>query len=280
MAYESGAEVLISIDDDNYPDMAYDFVGCHSVCGQVIEGVECVRSSNGWYNVCDLLEIDPEWRIFPRGFPYRVRRAEKPTYTSKIGAARIGINVGLWLGDPDVDAISRNFGKWCATRWSGRQVCLEPGTWSPINTQNTALIRDLIPAYYYVLMGQPMGGLVIDRFGDILSGYFVKKVCDHLGYSVLVGAPICTHRRTPHNLFKDLYHELAGIILLEDVTQWLEAETLEGSDVIQAYRSLADKIKTNAHCFGSNILGNEAQQYLCKIAQAMQWWLDAVEKLF
>jgi hypothetical protein len=279
MALESRAEVLISIDDDNYADIAHDFVSCHAVCGKTVENVECVRSTNQWYNVCDLLETEPKWEIFPRGFPYRVRRAAKPTYTSQTETVRIGMNVGLWTGDPDVDAISRNFTPWHVSRWNGRQVCLEPGTWSPINTQNTALVRALIPAYYYVLMGQSMGGLVIDRFGDILSGYFAKKVCDHLGYSVLIGAPICVHRRTPHNLFKDLYYELAGIILLEEFTQWLESETLEGSNAIESYRSLANKIKLNAHRFGCNILGTEAPVYLTKIAQSMQWWSEAVESI-
>src|SRR5688572_4873641 len=49
MALEAGAELVISIDDDNYPLTEHDFVGSHAVCGKTVRG-EHVHSPNGWYN--------------------------------------------------------------------------------------------------------------------------------------------------------------------------------------------------------------------------------------
>jgi len=278
MALESGAELLISMDDDNFPDPAHDFVGCHAAAGKVMD-VEHVESSSAWFNICDLLSIEPASPVFPRGFPYRVRRSGRPAYRSEVRRARIGVNLGLWTGDPDVDAISRNYAAFRAISWTGKQVALGPGTWSPINTQNTGLIRELVPAYYYVLMGERINGLVIDRFGDILSGYFVKKVCDHLGYSVLVGAPICNHERATHDLFRDLYHELAGIALLEEFTLWLESVRLQGDGALEAYRSLAEQMDSGVDRFQSSLWSSESRSYFHRIAHAMRMWSDATEIL-
>src|SRR5579862_1037550 len=73
MAAESGADFLISIDDDNYclPQEDY-FTGHSAVChGPLRQDV--VESNSGWYNFCDLLEVQPEYRTYPRGFPYFAR---------------------------------------------------------------------------------------------------------------------------------------------------------------------------------------------------------------
>lgn len=278
MALEGGAELVVSIDDDNFPAAEHDFIGEHAVCG-ARRTLDTVSAPGGWYNICNLLETTPVGvALFPRGFPYRARRADLAHGFSPQDR-RIGVNVGLWTGDPDVDAISRNFVTGRARRWTGRTIGLARGTWSPINTQNTGLHRELVPAYYYILMGEKIGGLVIDRFGDILSGFFLKKVCEHLDWGIKVGGPICDHRRTPHNLFKDLYHELAGIALLEDFTAWLEALKLEGATVPDAYRSLAEHIEAGVEGFRGYLWQDDARAYFRKIARAMKVWIDVAEKL-
>src|SRR5205807_8637826 len=131
------------------------------------------------------------------------------------------INVGLWLSDPDVDAIARLALAPSISSAREGSLFLGDSTWTPINTQNTALARDAVTAYYYVRMGFSLGGLNIDRYGDILSGYVIQKCVKARGEAIRIGPPIADHRRTPHNLFKDLYHELAGMVLLEDLLPWL-----------------------------------------------------------
>ena len=63
---------------------------------------------------------------------------------------------------------------------NSKSLLLGENVWSPINTQNTALTREAAMTYYYVRMGYPLTGMRIDRYGDILSGYFIQKCVKHL----------------------------------------------------------------------------------------------------
>lgn len=99
---------------------------------------------------------------------------------------RAVVNAGLWLDDPDVDAITRLCNDIVATEFDARPACfcavhcllaltfwsrytrdssyvMANGTWCPFNSQNTALHRDLIPAYVL----SPL----IGRMDDIWARY-------------------------------------------------------------------------------------------------------------
>ena len=193
------------------------------------------------------------------------------------GTSRVGANAGLWIGDPDIDAISRNFSSCKAQSWGGRKLVLAQNTWTPINSQNTAIVRELLPAYYYVLMGQKVNGLVIDRFGDILSGLFLKKVADALGYSVAIGPPVCDHRRTVHDLFADLHCELAGLVLLEDFTAWLEELSTHGGSAVEVYRNIAERLAEDSGRFRSKVCGDGGIAFFLSVSEAMCTWLKAIE---
>src|SRR3712207_9514532 len=78
-----------------------------------------------------------------------------------------------WLGAP---VRSRSF-----KPHNGGSIFLGDDTWSPINTQNTGLHRDLTVTYYFVRMGYPLAGLPIDRYGDIFSGYLSQACVKHMG---------------------------------------------------------------------------------------------------
>jgi hypothetical protein len=189
------------------------------------------------------------------------------------------LNAGLWLDDPDVDAVGRLSDRPKALRYRGRPFALGPDTWSPINTQNTALSRPAMAAYYYVRMGFAIEGLKIDRYGDILSGYFVQKCARHLGESVRLGDPICDHRRTPHNLFKDLYHELAGMVLVEELLPWLVELKLTGGSYRDAYACLSDELASAAPRFRGFVFDQGGRDFLADTARHMRTWLRTVEKL-
>ncbi|MEA3489024.1 MAG: hypothetical protein U9R44_01610 [Candidatus Omnitrophota bacterium] len=277
MAYEDGANVLISIDDDNYVLEDHDFILAHSVCGKE-DSFDVIESSSGWFNTCELLEVNPSINIFPRGFPYRIRRGSPgPEISSKKENAKIGINLGLWTKDPDIDAISRNFMDFQISAWKNKSLVFGKNTWIAVNTQNTSLVRELIPAFYYVRMGFDIGGTKIDRFGDIMAGYFCQKIAKSLGYSIRVGSPICEHKRTPHNLFDDLYHEWAGIVLLEDVTLWLEQIELEGETVKDIYRSLAQKLNEQADRFDGYLWNDQSRDFIREISSCMITWIEAID---
>ncbi len=279
MAIESGSDVLISIDDDNYTLAESGFITGHQVVGQpATEPV--VSTSDGWFNICNLLDGWSDGEIFARGFPYYAQRQSRNLSMSTADAPLVvAMNAGLWLDEPDVDAVYRLCRRAKGKVFTGPNVVLSPATWSPVNTQNTALMREAALTYYYVKMGFPLKGLTIDRFGDILSGYLTQKCIKHLGYGVRLGTPVVDHRRTPHNLFKDLYHELAGIVLIEEFIPWLIEVNLEGSTPLAAYSSLAAQMHAAAEQFKGFIWDDGGRDFLRQTASNMETWIKVVGKL-
>ena len=281
-AWESGAEVLISIDDDNYCRADSDFVGSHQVVGSSVAQLGEHRLADGapWFNICSLLESQLQDSIYARGYPYAARDAQAQAALRALpdmpNGTTVAINAGLWLDDPDVDAITRLAQRPRVHAAKPMPVLLGKDTWTPINTQNTALVRDALPAYYYVRMGFPLQGMRIDRFGDILSGYFVQKCAKHLGQVVRIGGPVAEHRRTPHNLFKDLYHELAGIVLVEDLLPWLQDLKLSGGSYFEAYAGLADALLAQSGKFRGFVWDQGGREFLAETARAMEVWLDVI----
>jgi hypothetical protein len=276
MALEAGCEILISIDDDNFCLGGDDFVGAHHVVGR--EAADpAIKSSDPWFNICSLLEGWDGPAIFPRGFPYAVQKSTRQMSVA-VGQQHlhIAMNAGLWLDEPDVDAVFRLCRQPKIGRFAGNSIVLGPDVWSPINTQNTALTRDAALTYYYVRMGFPLKGLSIDRFGDILSGYLTQKVIKHLGQGIRIGTPIVEHRRTPHNLFKDLYHELAGIVLIEEFLPWLIELKLTGSNFQDAYATLADAIAVESDRFQGFMWDEGGRDFLREMSRLMQIWIRAV----
>jgi hypothetical protein len=277
-AWQEGADVLISIDDDNYCGPAADFVGEHLAAGRPA-GAARVAAGAPWFNLCSLLTLDCA-PVYPRGFPYRSRVASQLAHLGPMPAdgrtSIVAINTGLWLDDPDVDAVTRLSLQPRAAAADPQPVILGPETWSPINTQNTAVMRAAIPAYYYVRMGFALQGLRIDRFGDILSGYFVQKCAKHLGHSIRIGSPVVQHVRTPHDLFNDLYHELAGMVLLEELLPWLQELRLSGGTYGEAYAALADALAAEAARFRGFVWDDGGREFLLDTARCMKAWLALV----
>ena len=292
MALDAGCDVLISIDDDNFCRPDVDFVGEHGCVGTEVRsqrsearGRELPRQNTRntqhatrWLNVCSMLETDCPVEIYPRGFPYFARGDEALAAEDAEGAGgTVAINAGLWLGDPDVDAVTRLSLAPKVTASRGPSMILGANVWTPINTQNTALTREAATAYYYVRMGYPLQGSKIDRYGDILSGYFAQKCARHLGHTIRVGTPVADHRRTPHNLFKDLHQEMAGMVIVEDLVPWLIEEPLEGSTYVEAYASLAERLAASASGFRGAVWDQGGRGFLIATAKLMRTWLKAME---
>ncbi len=279
MALEAGVEVLISIDDDNFCLDDSDFVGEHSIVGETV-AVDEIETDDAWFNIGTLLTTpDTPVEIYPRGFPYFARRRSRTARRAPQREARVAINAGLWTSDPDVDALSRLVIAPHASAADRGPLFLGNRAWSPINTQNTAVTRDAVAAYYYVRMGFPLGGLTVDRYGDIISGYLVSKCAHERGDAVRVGSPIADHRRTPHNLFKDLYHELACIVLLDDLLPWLVEVRLSGSTYADLYAELADLIEERSSAHRGFIWDQGGGEFLRSTADHMRGWLSAVKTI-
>lgn len=272
IAAQLGAEKIISIDDDNYVTND-DFYGYHSIVGSSHK-VKTTYSSNNWFNPCSLLRFSNGRMIYPRGFPFSKRWNDDAKFCTEYG--RLVLNLGLWVGTPDADAVTHLNGpiKSLGLKADIERVMLGKGVLSPINTQNTAFHRSALPCYYYILMGLKVDGLILDRYGDIWSGYFAKKVIDKMGDRVCIGKPLTDHRRNLHTLFDDLKAELMGMIITEKIVEFLEACDLNENTYEDAYLELADKLQT-AQIDDRPVV----KRYMKKITNAMRIWVDACEKV-
>ena len=71
-------------------------------------------------------------------------------------------------------------------------------------------------------MGYEIGGIAIDRYGDIFSGYFVQACARHLGGAIRVGTPVAEHRRNAHSYLQDATREWAWQYVFPSATHLLE----------------------------------------------------------
>ena len=278
MALESGAGMVVSIDDDNLCRAGEDFLSGHSiVCEPDVEQT-IVDSSTGYLNACSLLQFDRNAPVYPRGFPYCARHLpEQVTFSH--APVPVHINAGLWLGDPDLDGITWLVSGAKARYFRGPSLVLGPSTWSPVNSQNTALRREAVPSYYFIRMGYSIGGLEIDRFGDIFSGYFAEACAKHLGGCVRIGSPVADHVRNSHDYFKDAAREWSCIQLLEDLIPWLREVRLSGSTYLETYRSLAAAIEAAVDGFSGPVWTGSSRAFFRQMAFHMRLWANACETI-
>ena len=102
------------------------------------------------------------------------------------------INHGLWTKVPDFDAITQLSNSRFRKAFETVDQVMPVGFYFPMCGMNLAFKPQIIPAMYFLLMGQR--NWPFDRFGDIWCGIFLKKICDHLGLGVKSGCPIVEHQ--------------------------------------------------------------------------------------
>jgi hypothetical protein len=275
LAYEERPDIILELDDDTYPVPRNPIIGRH--VGS-IGNHECptVRCSGGWYNTLKNLQLSAS-NIFPRGHPYdtTVRCTE---YDWSTDASEIVLNMGLWVGNPDLDALTilsrggldgRCDVKSIAIKKN--QLVIGKGTYFALCSMNAAFKPEIVPAFYQLYMNY-MG---VDRFDDIWSGIFLKKVTDHLGVNVSIGAPMVRHNKRPRDVFRDLRAELDGMAMNEILWRMVNALAIEGNDYWTAYRSLSLGIE-----HGLRKVSKPAWRKLLKQQTGkMQTWLRLVDRL-
>ncbi|MEQ8384391.1 MAG: hypothetical protein RH949_18730 [Coleofasciculus sp. A1-SPW-01] len=283
MAYHERCDVIITIDDDNYPKKKWSFLAGHSTVGQEIS-LPIAIGHNHWFNLCSMMEVEcPSLgngkTVYPRGFPYQRRHPNCSKINTEISRGTVAVNAGLWSGDPDVDAATRLVTNCIAKEKLTADYLLAPRSLMPINTQNTGIIRDAIPAYYYVKMEHPVGGMKLDRFGDIFSGFFLQKCVQAMGHRVKLGLPVVEHRRSPHNLYKDLWNELAGMVIVDDMLPLLETPLSQATTYSEATLELTERIEEWSSKQQGFLWDKSLRDYFKTIANNMKLWVEVCHKL-
>ena len=100
-AYQSGAEIIATVDDDNIP---YEFWGDNILLGQEIEVDEYENLSCPYFDAISTTEHNDLWH---RGFPIEYLQVKNNIeYKGKTKIIPM-IQAEFWDGDPDIDAICR-----------------------------------------------------------------------------------------------------------------------------------------------------------------------------
>jgi hypothetical protein len=233
-AYEEGNDAIITIDDDNFL-AENDYIGLHGLIGDECE-IDVYSSNSNWLNICDFLRAKNNSTFFARGFPLQQRSNYNAIINKVKKKARVVVNGGFWLGDPDVDAVTRLAAPPDVIEYKlQNNFALDRGTWSPFNSQNTALHRDTIPAYFL----SPFVG----RFDDIWASYIVKAVADHLGDLISFGHPLVKQRRNDHNLWHDFDLEKMGLQMTDVFCDWLLSCKFKGENYTSCTLELIDHIR-------------------------------------
>jgi hypothetical protein len=221
-AVKWGADIIVSIDDDNIPLPAVPNTDYRSYFNQFrdalgtnyhegrFNGIK-VTGLDGWFDVGRLLDPVAPHRGFPISHGNDLWRADHATN------ARVGVAAGICLGDPDVSAVTRLAHHPEVHRVSellNTGIIVDNKTWTVFNSQNTAFIRELAPAFF-MLPG-------VGRMDDIYASLIMQRLLAHRGLHVHFGRPYCWQSRNPHNLVKDLRAEIDGIEGVEKLADALE----------------------------------------------------------
>jgi len=277
VALEEAAESVIELDDDVFPIEGHDLVGGH--VHNLEGGASLAVSPMGkWYNTIENLRLEGASSApFPRGHPY-AEDARKPECVWGSSERASALNMGLWAGNPDLDALTTlangGLDGRCAVRSTEllrQRVTVAPGYYFAICSMNTSFRSRIIPAFYQLYMNS-MG---IDRFDDIWSGLFIKRIADHLGDSVSLGMPLVRHVKRPRDTFKDLRAELEGMIMNELLWRVVDSLELDGGDYLECYAQLTAGIRMRLADFADK----RHRDFLQMTVEKMELWTKVVEKL-
>jgi len=214
-AYQDHPDMVITLDDDCYPSGdGAQFIHRHW------QALTQPALSNAWQETGE--------GVPTRGIPYFQRHREWTCL----------LNHGLWDHVPDFDAPTQLVQARFPRQFTAVNQTIPVGQYFPMCGMNIAFRPELIPALYFLLMGQ---GYQYDRFGDIWSGIIVKKICDHLGYAIKSGDPIVTHKRAS-NVWANLRKEAPGLEVNEEFWQVIDQVRLEGTTILECYREIAKSL--------------------------------------
>jgi len=270
ISYLRGYDRLIAVDDDNFPTY-HDFVGFHSITGTETE-IKLIKNDSGWFNVHYALVEENNIPFYPRGFPWKQRTPESSKRTYHSSRAKVVVNQGLVLEDPDIDAISRLFHPIRAIAMKSEfepRFGLYPGTWSPFNYQNTSLSRELIPLYYRPLSTK--------RNADIWTAYLINKLAEHFGDVITFGQPLVKQVRNPHSLWEDLDVELTNNRATDHLITILRSVSLSKKTYFEALVELLDKSQKELE--GMDNVPSPELDMIKKFFSEYQVWCRVISKV-
>lgn len=220
-AYEQGADIIATVDDDNIP---YEDWGENLLVGQTVE----IDHYEPETDVFDPLSVTEHNHLWHRGYPIDlVPYRNEVRYFGK-SMRKVLVQADLWDGDPDIDAMARLSMKPCVK--FNVQKPYGSDCISPFNSQNTFLAREVIP-FYSVL---PFVG----RMDDIWGGYILQM---YFPQCVAYNKASVYQDRNVQNLVTNLENEIIGYRetrkLLYNLNKWESIVPPQTANYWRIYRS-------------------------------------------
>lgn len=188
-AFNSGAEVVCTVDDDNIPLDNWGeelFINKKALVKEyktdsvAFDPIGATNYSNLWH----------------RGFPLELIPDRNYSVSSMVEIVP-DIQADFWNGDPDIDAICRLEHK-PECKFEDNYFPFTSNTFSPFNSQNTFINRKAAGDYFLF----PHVG----RMDDIWAAYYVLSK----GNRVIYNKPTVYQARNVHNLIEDMKKEYIG----------------------------------------------------------------------
>ncbi len=240
-AWKTKEDYILTLDDDCLPETRFTKGG---YLRQIFQNLQKEWGNDSWFNTIEDLPV------FPRGYPYEIRKQNQKTV----------IHHGLWSNIPDLDGLTQKKNPRFRTPQFSEIAKVPYGKFFPMCGMNLAFRREIIPALYFMLMGQDSNGKKwpYDRFDDIWAGIFMKKICDHLGLAVSSGGPSILHSRAS-NVDVNIAKEKSGMVDNEWLWKSVRDFSLKGNTVKDCYQELGVQIATKGG-------------YWKKLGDAMRIW--------
>ena len=218
-AIRSGADVVLSIDDDNAPRSEPETPNYFEALRMEFSHPwgYLVTDESGWFNLGQLAAAPYVYRGFPFSLRDGVLRWPEAKRVQP-NERRVGIVNGLIYGDPDINAIDRYpLGGPRVRHYDVMDsLYVNPRTtWTPVNSQNTAYVRELAPLAFVLP--------AVGRYDDIWASFMALRVMEATDYHVLFGEPSVVQERNPHNWLVDLEREIYGMRHTEAFCEGLKA---------------------------------------------------------
>ena len=225
-AYQKGADIIATVDDDNIP---YESWGKNVVVGQEID-FDLYEPS---LDVFDPLSITKRNEIWHRGYPIEyLQRRHEVEYKGR-SKRKVLVQADLWDGDPDIDAMARLTLK-PIVKYSDITRPYGSNTIAPFNSQNTFLAREVIPFYAVI----PHIGRMDDIWGSyILQHYFPNSV---------IYSPASVYQdRNEQDLITNLEKEIIGyrntLNLVKDLVNYEKLLPKESLEFYNVYKKQFNK---------------------------------------
>jgi len=227
-------DFILLIDDDNLPPPDY-FRNWYRVLTSeprcALHSTPAGSGGRTWHNY--LRTADTPVEIYPRGFPISERGRWTPELqamaSGTVPPSDVWLYQGISLGDPDVDATTRLAIAPRLQRVDELDYVLRD-VWSPYNTQNTIVARQLFP----LACVWPHCG----RYDDIFASFTWQQFAFSQRKYIHIGNALNHQQHRTRDLLADLRSEIEGMTKASEIVSAIA--TIEAPDANTFLEALID----------------------------------------